>query len=292
MNVLQLTKEINYELLQLRLSYPSLIDEREVTDIFDSVVTCVTDNLANSFKFTIYERQNPAHVLVRWEYDLTDTRKIERSGPDTPEIVSWLKKVPADVMGLACDVEWSDRFFDLDKASQDQIVRATYRGRKSNGQKEPDPTQIQPEKLVDEQSNASLDLQILELDLIKLETEASYITKEDRIHAFKSVKKCMEAGYCQGVRFNVLDRERNHSLVEWQFELVSPSKVARSGDSQARVLTILKELKSRQQPLDIHPLVTPKFEKMSAKEQQEVVRDTIWADNFKKKGGFLKLFSS
>lgn len=291
MNILQLAKEINYELLQLRSSYRGLIAEREVADIFDSVVTSVTDNLANSFTFTIYERRNPAHIAVKWEYDLTDKQKIERSGPATPQILSLLKRIPPDIMGLTCDVEWSDTFFELDRASQDQIMRASYWGKKSNLQKKPDPTDPRPEKLLDEQSGASLDLEALELDLIKLETEAGYITKEDRMHIFKSVKKCVEAGYCRGVQFKVLDSERSHSLVEWQFELVSPFKLARSGDSQTRVLTILKELKSSQQPLDIKPLVRSKFEKMSAKEQQKVMSDTVWADSFKKKGGILNIFS-
>src|SRR5437868_704825 len=179
MDLLQVSKAINTELTQISLYYRDVLDPQETVAIFNSVVTCITDDLANMLKFIVSDRRHPSHIFARWEYDLSDKRRIDRTGQDLQDILLLLKRIPSGTAQLICDVEWSGRFFDMDKASQERLFRSTYWGKKTEElQKKSPPTMLSgrsPQELV-----LSVDLQPLELDLLKMETETQYIDKKKK----------------------------------------------------------------------------------------------------------------
>ena len=276
MDLIQSSKVINTELTHIGLYYRDVLDPQEAASIFNSILMCITDDLARSFKFTVCDRHDPARLFVRWEYDLSGKDHIDRTGPPPQDILLLLKRLPSGTARLVCDVEWSRRFFDMDKASREEFLRSTYWGKKGDEvQKDPPAAQPSPTQETIEE----IELQPLEQDLLKLESETDYINKKRRIEICESARECIQAGYCEGIRFEVFDKDRR--VLEWQFKLDASYRLIRVGDGLERVLAMSKTLKDRS--LDITPLTTQKFEKLPEKERRAVMKDTSWASMFKKK---------
>lgn len=282
MDLLQVSRVINTELTQISLYFRDVLDQQEAVAIFNSVVTCITDDLANTFSFTVSDRREPSHTFVKWGYDLNDKGHINRTGQDLQDIIILLKHIPSGTAQLICDVEWSGHFFDMDKVSQERFFRSTYWGKKAEESQKKAPL-TKPSRRSPREPTRLVDLQLLELDLLKMETETEYIDTRKKDAIYESAKTYIQTGYCRGIHFEMLDDDRR--VLEWGYEVSPDLRLVRTGDDREQVLAILRKQKGNLS-MQVSPLVTRRFEELLPKEKQEVMKDMIWAPLFKKKGWF------
>ena len=281
MDALQSSTLINTELSQIGMYKKDVLDQKDAAKIFNGIVTCIVDELVDEVKFSVVSRLDPSKILseLSWQYDLLDRKNIHRSGPSLQNILVKLQRIPAGTAQLIHEVAWSEHFFALEKSSQDQIYRSVY------WEKKPHTPAKRKSSAEDELDDlASLDLQAIDLDLLRIEKDTGLIDPDKRKSISESARKCIIAGYCRGISVRLLDRH-NIPVVDWSFELTPDHLIMRKGSNHTQVLAYVKKSEDLLQ-ISVLPLTTPRFDKLLAKDRYEVMKDTYWASSFKKKGLF------
>ncbi|HEY1349476.1 MAG TPA: hypothetical protein VGF67_07630 [Ktedonobacteraceae bacterium] len=280
MDLLTVANDINAELVHIQLQYNDVFDQQSPADIFNSIVSCITDDLAETITLQIVDQHDPACVLLSWEYDLQDRQYPRRIGPGLAEILLHLKKLPQKSAHLVCTAQWSPHFQALDAPVQERFLRQSIWGKKRSI-----PQDI-PTRSEDPSGSAfaaqAVDISLLQEELSQLATETQLINLQEADAICESAQTSRAADHIQGIHCELAEHGKRPAL-EWEYVFSPEGKLLREGASFVRILSVARALQG-QSGLVTRPVQTASFKKLPAKIQQEVMKDTVWASMVKRKG--------
>lgn len=283
MDLLSLANYINTELVSIQSQYGDVFEQQNPGAIFNSIVSCITDDLAETITFQLLDRHDPQHALLSWEYDLHDRQYLRRMGPTLAEILQNLQNTPRKSAQLLCTTRWSQHFESLNSQEQERSLRYTiwekHRG-SEQGQLAHADTYAEPASPGSVFSVRAVDIQLLQDELSQLASETPVINQQAVGEICENVKRCRSADHIQGIRCELRGNGRSPAL-EWEYTFSSEEKLVREGPKVEQILSVARVLKG-QPVLLTRPVQTASFKKLSTKIQQEVMKDTIWASTFRK----------
>jgi hypothetical protein len=280
MDLLGLANAINAELVHIQLQYNDIFGQQSPAAIFNSIVSCITDDLAETITLQIVDQRDPGHVFLSWEYDLQDRQYPRRIGPGLAEILLHLKTLPHKSVYLVCTAQWSPHFQSLDAPAQARFLRSTIWEKKRSL---PQNTPTHPEGSSSSAfATQAVDISQLQEELVHLATETRIINQQEAGAICESAQTCRAANHIQGVHCELAEHGKR-PILEWVYAFSPAGKLVREGASFAQILSVARALQG-QAGLATRPVHTASFKKLPAKIQQEVMKDTVWASTVKKKG--------
>lgn len=269
MNILSVANSINSELSQIHAHNDQILDEEERANIFNSIVTLLIEELADSITLSIRER-NKNHEFASWSYSFQVKNNIKRIGPNIKKLVSLTNETPEDTY-IDCQPKWSSRFKSMTMQRKAKILKDTI------WTKEAEIPEQRIELFQDThgmQSDLDIDLRDLEVDLRRLEAGTKKLIDERMIRAIlESTKDMLSKQYIVGIEIALTQHDRD--LLMWKFILQSSNSFVKEGQSVEQVLNLVKSLK-RSPKLATRPIISPQFNKMSLKDQELALQNTVW----------------
>ena len=281
MDLLQVANTVNNEMAQLQRYHRYLLQKQDPVTIFNSIVTCLTENLVDSIELCIHICERPDDIVVSWKYDVQDPRYPKRTGPTLEQIFTLLKNVPEGATCLSCYPRWSKHFLVMTKADQRQALLYTIWAEDN-------------EKTAEDVSSktsaalAPIDLKPLEDDLRQL-ISIKLLDANTGRGIYDSVRKSLDTQSIKGVQFSLDTAQPVKEAAEWELLLDASLKLIRIGTSQEQALKIIQAVLSLQEEaphIKIKPILTSAFSRLPKNEQHDLMKDTYWASDFKKKGLF------
>lgn len=290
MDLLRVANQINAELAHLRANYSYLLDDQQRAEIFNSIVTCITNDLVDTITLSIRDCRDQELVFVSWEYDLSDKKYPRRNGPALRDILQILQKAPQCAY-VTCEVEWSDRFAVLDDTVKRRILGRTFWSKQPQSTSDAFPVD---RPLLEETrsprsevptlapGNFPSDLSLLECELLKIASETKLLRGHDVRSILASARECISNNLIRGLRFEVSDRARQTPILEWAFEITSDGRLVRKGDHLDQIVALAKK-KSHHLLLRVWPLTTLQFEQLTPGEKKRVMRKMVWRVRVKRR---------
>ncbi|CBN53559.1 MULTISPECIES: hypothetical protein [Kamptonema] len=280
MDILGIAHEINSELRHIRSQYPHVLSAEERSDIFDSIETCLINELADVIELSVRNGRDKQELL-KWSYNLSDKNYPERIGIDIQTILASLNKIKQEAY-LDCVVKWSSQFLELDPPSQEKLLCNTIwdknytitndldRSSKKLGLR--DKHESLEQKIND--SNICIDLSIIENELLKLASETELLGSISAKQITNDLQKCFLNNYIRGVEFSILENHKKLIIIQWKFELNSSNNLVRSGEPLPLIIEQYQENKEYS-CLKIQLKFTEKF-KRTSEEDQLYIKNTIF----------------
>lgn len=280
MDVLHIANRVNEELVQIHRAAPSLLDAANVPLIFNSVVTCLINDLADGINFTIGDPAHPTSISFSWEYDLRDKNYPIRRGTELKTVLESLQRKPNPSSTIRCDVQWSQKFLSANKDVRLQFLVGTIWEEQLDKEKSPiqsdvpaTPGQRTPDRVV-EQHRPNVDLAVLQLELLKLQTETKLIDKRRVNELLQSFSIGIHNGAISGIRFRLLGKDKTLPLAEWTVVVATNQLLVRGGVPLENVIGIA--LEARMADLVIEPIATKHYESWTEQEKVTSLKGTIW----------------
>ncbi|HLG61729.1 MAG TPA: hypothetical protein VKY19_07335 [Ktedonosporobacter sp.] len=281
MDLLQVANTVNQEMVQLQRYYSYLLQKQDPMAIFNSIVTCLTEDLVDSIELRIHKCERPDDIVASWQYDMQDPRYPKRTGPTLEQIFTLLKNVPEGTACLSCYPHWSKHFLTMTKVAQRQALLYTIWA-------EDDEKAAEDVSSRTAAALAAIDLQPLEDDLRQL-ISIKLLDADKGRSIYDSARKSIGTQSIKGVQFSLDTAQPVKEAAEWELVLDASLKLVRIGTSREQALKILQAVRSTQEEaphIKIKPILTSAFSKLPKNEQHDLMKDTYWASDFKKKGLF------
>lgn len=285
MDLLNVANGINIELNQLRMQDKHLISEQERAEIFNSVVTALSENLIELLEFSIRDI-GTKQTYLNWGYDLSDNRSVQRKGPQIREITIELHELARRQQMnyfLDCRVRWSDNFQSLNPRLRKRILESVIWDEQGQRRIGAEQIRILSNANVNRSQPNKFDIRHIEHDLHRLQAETRLTSRElDIPQIIDSVNKGLVEGSIIGVVFLLLRYGEDRPLLEWRYSFRPGSTVLREGKPIEQIIEITNSIEGRPW-LSIEPILSEHFRELPPASQHSAMHNTIWSSKFQQK---------